>query len=236
MPLTGTTSTFIIDGAHQMNPSASNALLKTLEEPPDTSRFILIAPDRDSLLPTVSSRCRVLGFRPLSRAVMEELLEAEGIEKKRASLLASMARGSMERGLEYHREGTPERMAQEFAPLSSLHESGPAQLLDLAKRWGKNRAEALKVIEFMAQWYRDMLVLGEGAPHTHLIHSPHLDALHAHARKLGAGPISMALESIEDAREDLENNSNVELTMDNLLLGLTHTQSSRETTPGREVY
>ena len=142
----------------------------------------------------------------------------------------------MERGLEYHREGTPERMAQEFAPLSSLHESGPAQLLDLAKRWGKNRAEALKVIEFMAQWYRDMLVLGEGAPHTHLIHSPHLDALHAHARKLGAGPISMALESIEDAREDLENNSNVELTMDNLLLGLTHTQSSRETTPGREVY
>ncbi|HDL53737.1 MAG TPA: DNA polymerase III subunit delta' [Proteobacteria bacterium] len=220
MPLMGTTSTFIVDGAHLMNPNAANALLKTLEEPPATSRFILIAPDRDSVLPTVSSRCRILAFRPLSRSVMEALLEAEGIDKKRAALLASMARGSMARGLEYHREEIPERMAQEFGPLSSLHEAGPGRLLDLAKGWGKNRTEALKITGLMAQWYRDILVLSEGAPREQLIHSSHLATLRTLAEELGSASLSMILESIEDAREDLENNTNVELTMDNLLFRL----------------
>ena len=237
MPLMGTTSTFIIDGAHQMNPNAANALLKILEEPPATSRFVLIAPDKDSVLPTVSSRCRVLAFRPLSRPVMEALLEAEGIDKKRAALLASMARGSMARGLEYHREKIPERMAEEFEPLSSLHEAGPAQLLDLAKRWGKNRTEALKVTEFMAQWYRDMLILSEGAPKNQLIHSSQMATLSFRADELGGGPLSMALESIEDAREDLENNTNVELTMDNLLLRLRkYGQAGRNITLSGEVF
>src|SRR5687768_8954890 len=55
---------FIIDEADKMNDAASNALLKTLEEPPSTSHIILIASRADTLLPTIRSRCQTIRFAP----------------------------------------------------------------------------------------------------------------------------------------------------------------------------
>lgn len=56
----------IIDQAHLMNPQASNALLKTLEEPTDNVFFILLAPDIHQFLPTIRSRSQVMRFHALS--------------------------------------------------------------------------------------------------------------------------------------------------------------------------
>ena len=55
----------IIDEADALVPAAQNALLKTLEEPPPSSVFILVTARPDMLLPTVLSRCPQLRFRPL---------------------------------------------------------------------------------------------------------------------------------------------------------------------------
>jgi DNA polymerase III subunit delta' len=57
----------ILDPATLMNLSAQNALLKTLEEPPQDSLLILIAPTAGGLLPTLRSRCLSLSFGPLRR-------------------------------------------------------------------------------------------------------------------------------------------------------------------------
>lgn len=217
-PMSGTTSTFIIDSAEAMNANASNAFLKTLEEPPATSHFILIAPDRDSVLPTISSRCQTLTFNPLPRKLLEEILAGQGIDRADAMLLAAMAKGSVERALHYHVSGALENLAEEFEPLSSLHEYGPGQLLDLSQRWGKNRKDAMGVLEFMAQWYRDMLILSEGAPEEQVIHVAHMESLKKGAHRLGAGTLSAVLESVEDARLALDSNANVQLTLDTLLL------------------
>jgi len=217
MPMQGKVSTFIIDDAHSMYPNAANAFLKTLEEPPGTSRFILIAPDRNAVLPTISSRCQNLVFRPLSRESMEELLGQVGIDPDRAALLAAMARGSMERALDYHHEEIIEKLADEFAPLLNPGKTDSNQLLDLAGGWARKRADALKVLEFMAQWYRDMLIIAEGGPEEQVIHTAHMDALRTGASHLGGYRLSMVLETIEDTRDDLEHNTNIGLSLDNLL-------------------
>ncbi|TNF50268.1 hypothetical protein EP232_00820, partial [bacterium] len=218
MPMQSKVSTFIIDDAHTMNPNSANALLKTLEEPPPTSRFILIAPDRSSVLPTISSRCQNLTFRPLGRKIIKDLLQMRGVDDKRAALLASMARGSMERALDYHREEIVERLADEFEPLLSPERADSNQILDLANKWSRNRGDALKILEFMAQWYRDMMIIAEAGVEDQVIHTGHLPALRSGASQMGGYRLSMILESIEDAREDLEYNTNVELSLDNLLL------------------
>ncbi len=217
MPMQGKVSTFIIDDAHTMNPNAANAFLKTLEEPPPTSRFILIAPDKYAVLPTISSRCQNLAFRPLGRDTVEELLQLEGIEPERSAMLAAMARGSMERALNYHREEIIENLADEFKPLLPPGSADSNQLLDLAGGWARKRADALKILEFMAQWYRDMLIIAEGGLDDQVIHSAHLPALRCGASKLGGYRLSMVLETIEDTRDDLDHNTNIELTLDNLL-------------------
>lgn len=217
-PMTGRSSTFIIDDAHFLNTSAASAFLKTLEEPPSTSHFILIAPDRESVLPTISSRCQVLTFRPLSRETMEDLLVREGIDRDEAVLLSSMARGSMEKALDYHSRGALQGLAGEFESLAPLKEKGSGQILDLSQRWGKNRQDALKILELMSQWYRDMMILTEGGNEKHVINTAHLASLRAAAKNTTANRLTDILESVEDAREALESNTNVQLTLDNLLL------------------
>jgi DNA polymerase-3 subunit delta' len=217
-PLIGRTSTFIVDDAQLMNNNAASAFLKTLEEPPSTSHFILIASDRDSVLPTISSRCQVLAFKPLSRKVLEDLLCRDGFKPEEASLLSTMARGSMEKALDYHSSGALQEIAGEFEPLASLHQKSTGQVLDLSQRWGKNRQDALKILEFMAQWYRDMMILTEGGSENHVIHTAHISSLREAAGQTTAGRLTDILESVEDAREALESNTNVQLTLDCLLL------------------
>ncbi|MCZ3268403.1 hypothetical protein NYZ59_19135, partial [Acinetobacter baumannii] len=65
----------VIDAADELErPGASNALLKSLEEPPSGTIFLLISHAPGRLLPTIRSRCRVLRFNPLSDADMAGVL------------------------------------------------------------------------------------------------------------------------------------------------------------------
>jgi DNA polymerase-3 subunit delta' len=224
-PMQGAASVFIVDDAHLMNQSASNAFLKTLEEPPDTSRFILLVPSKDSVLPTIASRCQAVMFHPLPRSTVSELLRGQDVEPDRAELIAAMARGSMARAVAYHEADVPGTIATEFEPLSSIHESDAADLLDLSQRWSRNRDDALGVLEFMAQWYRDLMILAEGGPEEQVIHAAQMPLLQRAAER-GGPAVAASLESVESARESLMANANVQLTMDNLLLDIRAVHST----------
>ena len=104
-PGVGRFKVFMIDEAHQLTKDAFNALLKTLEEPPDYLKFVLATTDPEKMLPTVLSRCLQFNLRPMAPATVREhlahVLKAEGIEHDDGALrlLARAARGSMRDGL-----------------------------------------------------------------------------------------------------------------------------------------
>jgi len=216
-PAMGETSTFIITDAHLLNMSASNAFLKTLEEPPETSHFILIAPDRDSVLPTIASRCQTLTFSPLPKQTVKEILLREGIQEEETAFLAAVAKGSIKRARSYHSDGAMRSSTEEFDHLCSFGSYGIGQLLDLSQRWSRNRQETLEILEFLAQWYRDMMILAEGVPEAQVVHLPYLKELREGASKVGGRNLTVILESVENAREDIEANTNIQLTLDTLL-------------------
>jgi len=84
----------IIDAADEMNTAAANALLKTLEEPPQDALLLLIAHQPGRLLPTIRSRCRELRLSPLSPQDMGAVLQAHGIDED-ATALAALSGGSV---------------------------------------------------------------------------------------------------------------------------------------------
>ncbi|MHB8231871.1 MAG: DNA polymerase III subunit [bacterium] len=86
----------IIDEASSMNTSAANALLKMLEEPREKTVFILISSNVSMLLPTVISRCLLLGFSPIPDEVLSNVFKAEypDIEDEALRLCSKLARGS----------------------------------------------------------------------------------------------------------------------------------------------
>jgi DNA polymerase-3 subunit gamma/tau len=100
-PSVGRFKVFMIDEAHQLTKDAFNALLKTLEEPPDYLKFVLATTDPEKMLPTVLSRCLQFNLRPMAPEVvhahLKSVLEAEQVPVDAGSLrlLSRAARGSM---------------------------------------------------------------------------------------------------------------------------------------------
>jgi len=91
---------FIVDEADSMNDEASNALLKTLEEPAPTSYIILITSRPDSLLPTIRSRCQTIRFAPVETDTIEQfLIEQRAFSHDEAKLAARLSRGSVGRAV-----------------------------------------------------------------------------------------------------------------------------------------
>jgi DNA polymerase-3 subunit delta' len=80
-----------------MNEPAANKLLKTLEEPPARTHFLLLSEAPDELLPTVRSRCQRIDFAALSDADVTAALVASGIEPEAAAAAARLASGRLDR-------------------------------------------------------------------------------------------------------------------------------------------
>src|SRR6185369_7599706 len=147
----------IIDPAELMNFSAQNALLKTLEEPPAGSVLILIASSAGGLLPTVLSRCLRLAFNPVNEAEMTRyLVERRGVDAERARTLASISLGSFGRALDPEMEELAEKRAVWIEALSAA--KFPGAWAAFAEELAKDRSETLQFLDWLADWYRDVLV------------------------------------------------------------------------------
>ena len=100
-PVQGRRKVYIIDEAHMLTDAASNAFLKTLEEPPEHVIFVLCTTEAHRILPTIISRCQRLDFRRIpSETVfgrLAEIAEAEGVTVEPAALrmVARYASGSL---------------------------------------------------------------------------------------------------------------------------------------------
>lgn len=93
LPMEGRFRVAIIESAHRLNPDAQNALLKTLEEPPEATCLILAVDDESVILPTLRSRCAVLRLGTVSSPAVGELLARHGLDASRASSLSRLTAG-----------------------------------------------------------------------------------------------------------------------------------------------
>lgn len=220
----------IIDGAHLLNEHGQNALLKTLEEPPGASVVVLLAVRASQLLPTVRSRCQVIGFGPLPAADVATALEARGVAAAEAALLAAQAEGSLGRALAL---ADGERTALRSRVLDVLGTLGarPAhELSALAQEVG--RGGPGPALEVALAWYRDLLAHACGTPALAYRHPDRSAALAAAARTTEPAIVLRQLERLCDTIGDLERNANRVLAIETMLLALRRLdRTAREATP-----
>lgn len=116
-PTLGSRRAVIIEPADDMNTHAANKLLKSLEEPPPGTFFLLVTHSPARLLPTIRSRCRVLRFPPLGDAELAAMLDAAGAGGDAATRKAALkaAEGSFGAALRF--------AEQDLGPLAAIMES-----------------------------------------------------------------------------------------------------------------
>lgn len=151
----------IIDPADAMNPQAQNALLKTLEEPPDDTTLVLVASSPDSLLPTIRSRCLRVPFAPVPAGAIEERLVAEGHAADRARLAAALSGGSLGKALALDDDDLGLRR-EAVERVAALAPDDPVGWLALARDEGSKREQAEALCELLLVWLRDVAVAQAG--------------------------------------------------------------------------
>ena len=134
-PFEGRRRVVIINEADAAGADAQSALLKTLEEPPSASLFILISSIPDALLPTVLSRCPRLRFGPLTAAEVARVLKQDhGYSESDARAAAADADGSIGRALESQSDDLTEaRDAAQRLLQETARTNDPARRINLAR-------------------------------------------------------------------------------------------------------
>ena len=224
-PFEGRRRVVIIDEADALLPEAQNALLKTLEEPPSASMFVLVTARPDVLLPTVRSRCQRLRFGPLSPADVAIVLARDhGFAAADAQAAAAASGGSIGAALT---EGAEEaREAREAAARllqGAASSSDPRRRLDAAKAFvgsGADRDDVSRRLLAMSSLVRDLGLLAAQADDRGLANAdlePHLRDL---ARRFDADRAIDAFGVIDRGLDALNRNASPKIVADWVALHL----------------
>ena len=224
-PYEGRHRVFIVDGAEYLTEEAANCFLKILEEPPEQVMLVLLTAEVGALPSTLVSRCQLLELRPLPvSTVARELETRHGADQQKAEEIARLSGGRL--GWAEQAMSSPElleRRDQRLATIESTIRGGLEERFAyagrLASTFGSDRESARQELALWLEWWRDLLMVKEGAQEL-VTNQSRADTLGSAAEVLGAADIATALSAIGETTEHLERNINARLALEELMLAL----------------
>ncbi|MHC4716487.1 MAG: DNA polymerase III subunit [Planctomycetota bacterium] len=230
---TGRGKVFIVREAELMSDAAQNALLKTLEEPPEGVTIIMTCTSVVELLPTTRSRCQPIRFGPLPPEFVAEMLTADGVDPAEARFWAGMTEGSAGRAQRLAEEDLYEFKQELVRLLAELTPAGAATLAELLQKamekLGKrrqsrdenlaatlaNRQAGQMLLGLISSVYRDAVSLSCGADKP-LTHADQGEAIATIAARFDPEPLADILAQLARYEQLLWRNLNPKLLWDNV--------------------
>ena len=229
-PFEGRRRVVIVDDADRLVPEAQNALLKTLEEPPPASVFLLVTHRPHLLLPTVRSRCPEIRFGGLATDEVADVLVGEcGVAADVAPAVAAAADGSVARALETGSDDYLQARRSAAAALRALAGTPPAKgRLEVGKELlGARRSrsgaaterEALtRRLRALGTLFRDLQVVSAGHDRVWLANADMADELEALSPSYDADRAGRGFETVDRAVGALARNASPRVVVDWLAL------------------
>jgi DNA polymerase-3 subunit delta' len=213
---------FIIDPADAMNETAANALLKTLEEPPETSLLVLITDRLQSLLPTIRSRCQIHAFTPLKTEDVEAFLRRfDSRRDEDIRLTARLSAGCIGRALEIDLSAYHEQRKETIELLKLLGtSSNRARLIRAAEYLGKklSREEFEKRLDILNLLLRDVFRLVVEGPAADVINIDIVPTLQQLAKEWSLTRIEHLTTQLETLRRNLQQNVHRQVALEEIFL------------------
>ena len=212
---------YIINQAESMTIEAQNALLKTLEEPPEYAIMILITNNKEALLDTIKSRCEIIKFLPISILDLNSYLINQGIDKNRAQLLSTFARGSISKALELSDSADFVIMRDDIQTyIEIMLDKDIIDILEIPTSIEKYKKDIISVLDIMINYFRDMMLIKEKVDKTMIINIDKLTFLQNMSKKITYSQVSKIIDIIEDIKKKIRSNCNFNISIQVMALNI----------------
>ena len=211
---------YIIADAEMLNPQAQNALLKTIEEPPEYAVIMLLTSNIDALLPTIRSRCVRLDLKVVDDGLVKKyLMEHLHIPDYQAEIDASYAHGSI---------GKAKKAAtsQEFADmtqnalriLKNADNMEVYELTEAIKELSNDKQNIGDYLDLFQFWFRDVLMFKATREVDNLVFKQEINYIREQASQRSYENLEKILDALEKTKVRLRANVNTELALELLFL------------------
>ncbi|MBR1736142.1 MAG: DNA polymerase III subunit delta [Firmicutes bacterium] len=210
---------FIIENADTMTVPAQNALLKTIEEPPENCIFLMLAENYERFLPTVLSRCVLVKLMPIGDTVISSYLRNKcGIDASRADICASFARGNLGKALQL--ADSQEFISSREYVISLIFELNKADLIGMyetADKFEENKDKTEVYLDMMYLFYRDVLMYKNFGNDSFVTEKDKMTQIRMAADLYDKKDLFRILDAISSAMTSLTQNVNYKMTIENMI-------------------
>lgn len=219
---------YIINEAEKMNNQAQNALLKTLEEPPEYAIILILTSNLEALLPTILSRCVVLNMKPVEDKLVKEFLMREvKVPDYKADVCAAFARGNIGKAkILASSEEFDKIKTDAIALLKHIDEMETNEITQVIKTMIECKLEINDFLDILAIWYRDALMYKATADVNNLIFRDEMKFIKQTASRSTYEGLEVILKALDKAKARLTANVSFDLTMELLLLTIKENSNS----------
>ena len=219
-PYQGPYKVYIIDHADLMTPQAQNALLKTIEEPPQYAVIMLLTENAEALLPTINSRCVMLRLRYIKdKLIKKYLMESLKVPDYKADLCTAFAQGNMGHAIMLaNSEHFNEIREAAVHLLRHVHDMELSEIVEAVNSVTAFKLEITDYLDIIAVWYRDVLLYKATRDMDTVVFKDQIDDIREQSRKSSYEGIQLIISSLDKAKARLKANVNFDLVMELLFL------------------
>lgn len=205
-----------------MNEQAQNALLKTIEEPPEYGIIMLLTNNLEAMLPTILSRCITFHLKPVDQKKIVDLLIKEyGVPDYKARICASFSQGVVGKAISMaSSENFNDLQYHVLNIVKNVHQMEVYEVVEAVKRLSAYKTDINDVIDMMMVWYRDVLILKVTKDANTIVYKDEYRSLMEQAKRSSYEGLNEIIESMEKAKKRLAANVNFDVAMEMMLLAM----------------
>lgn len=219
-PYNGKYKIYIIPEAEKLTVQAQNAILKTIEEPPEYAIILLLTTNEQSFLDTIRSRCVLLQLKPVpDEQVKAYLMEHLQIPDYEADICSAFAQGNIGKAIRLASsedfnsiKGSAMRLVRNVGKMEI------SEIIEYVKEVQEYKVSIEDYLDILALWYRDMVYFKATRDIDGIIFKDEIRTIRETVRVCSYEGVEEVMKAIETAKARLAANVNFDLTMELLFL------------------
>ena len=213
---------YIIKEAEKMMEDAQNALLKTIEEPPEYGIVIIITSQPEKLLPTIRSRCVMVSTKPVKeKDIHDYLVSKYSVSEDKATFAIEYAQGNLGKAILLASNENYEKLVQSVIDLeSNLFDMELEDISYTIQQCENYQVHIQDYLDLMMMWYRDILVLKVTGNPDKILFKKQYSVIREQANYLSFNELEAKSKAITAAKERIEAKAKLEDIMRLLIMTL----------------